>query len=181
MAVSKQSFCTQTAEFRTFAPIPQLGIETCFYTPLARTEIADQRHVTQFNGGLLHRIENKSSTSASACCTCPPQSYPQTHLQHSKVNYKLVITTEKTKRPSAETRRPLLIHPLATTNGGTVPESTDGRTTAAVTHLNLLRTAPGNAPYFVRLAYVYGLTIPHIVQESSLPVDAVQRMVLGGD
>lgn len=97
------------------------------------------------------------------------------------MNYMLVITTEKAKRPSALTHRPLLIRTLATTNGGIVPESTDGKTSAAVTHLNLLRTSPGNAAYFVRLAYVYGLTIPIIAHESDLSVAVVRRMVLGGD
>lgn len=131
--------------------------------------------------GIAHNVIHRISTLESAFCANYPQSYPQRGLPDSNTNYKLVSITEYAKRPSAGTRRPLLIHTLATTNGGTVPESTDGRETAAVTHLNLIRTNPANAAHFVRLAYVYGVTVPRIAAESGLPVTTVQSMVLGGD
>lgn len=88
---------------------------------------------------------------------------------------------KRAKRPGAVTPKPLLIRSLAHTIGGTLTEPTNGLTAAAVTHLKLLRTETGRQDStYVRLAFTYGLTVPEIVEASSLPLERVRR-ILGGD
>ena len=63
-----------------------------------------------------------------------------------------------------------------------MPESNNGRTAAAVTHLTLLRREPFNTKQhrlYVQLAFTYGLTVPQIVEASGLDVRRVQYLIGG--
>jgi hypothetical protein len=99
--------------------------------------------------------------------------------KHSDVQHGYT-PVKRAKRPSAGTRRPLLIHSPEHDLGGTVKKLTNGLAAAAVTHLRLLRSETGRQDQtYVLLAYGYGLTVPEIAEASNLSVERVRFLLVG--